>query len=882
MLERLKSWLTGRRRSSREDMADVFKAKYERFKELLDSNAQLSHIIADIEDKLQGRKIFGMSYVRSQSALSAFHTMRMVQSLNALSGQKYHALFDVLERINAQIKEHIQTQKETALTDWVLPYERINKEMVDYVGGKNANLGEVRNGVGLPIPEGYAITTEAFHYVMRANDLVDEINRIKMRLDPNEPESVTEVSESIQGLILLAVIPPDLEHSILEAHQSMLERIRNKVSGDVGPRVALRSSAIGEDSELSYAGQYLSVLNVTEEMLIRTYKYILASLYTPRAISYRLNKGIRDEDIAMSVACLEMVESVASGVVYSRHPYNILDNNVLISAVWGLGPYAVDGVITPDTYRVSKEGSLQILEKSISDKPVKLVSNPAGGLSEVPNPPELRASPCLPDSKIRELARYALDLENHYGCPQDMEWALDPSDNLIVLQTRPLNLGTPSLSSTKALEEKLTGYEILLDGGASACPGVGFGPAYHVRSDEDLNNFPEGGVLIARRSSPKFVVVMKKAQAIVTDAGSVTGHMASLSREFGIPTLLDTKRATEVIPQGAEITVDAISGRVFQGRVEELMGLGRQRESHMMGTPVYETLKKVSASIIPLHLVDPKSPDFTPESCKSMHDIMRLVHEFSYSEMFQISDLVSEEEGCAVKLVAPIPLDLYVIDLGNGIRPSEEPRSKIEVEDIVCIPFRALLTGLLHEDLRVQQPRPIQLKGFLSVMSEQMFTCNYSAERFGDRSYAILSDKYLNFSSRVGYHYSIVDSYCGKTVNKNYITFSFKGGAADFVRRNRRVRCIGMILQELGFHVEVDGDRVTARVQKYEQPVMEEKLDRIGRLLIFTRQMDMLMNTEASVSIIAEAFLKEDYHYETSVCEPPILDSEKRETSGKN
>jgi pyruvate,water dikinase len=166
------------------------------------------------------------------------------------------------------------------------------------------------------------------------------------------------------------------------------------------------------------------------------------------------------------------------------------------------------------------------------------------------------------------------------------------------------------------------------------------------------------------------------------------------------------------------------------------------------------------------------------------------------------------------------------------------------------------------EDFKVPQVRPVEFKGFISVMSEQILTNPQASDRFGDRSFAIISDKYLNFSSRVGYHYSVLDAYCGQTVSKNYITFSFKGGAADEVRRNRRVRSIAVILRELGFNVDVQGDRVDARMQKYEGPVIEEKLDQLGRLLIFTRQMDMLMNTEASVEGVARNFLSGNYRYE--------------------
>jgi pyruvate,water dikinase len=191
----------------------------------------------------------------------------------------------------------------------------------------------------------------------------------------------------------------------------------------------------------------------------------------------------------------------------------------------------------------------------------------------------------------------------------------------------------------------------------------------------------------------------------------------------------------------------------------------------------------------------------------------------------------------------------------------------VTLEQIASTPLLAVLRGMLHPDLRAKEPRPIQLSGLFSVMREQLMASPNVEERFGDRSYAIISDKYLNFSSRVGYHYSVLDAYVGQTVNKNYITFSFKGGAADDVRRNRRVRAIALALMGLGFAVEAKGDRVDARLQKYEAQILEEKLDYLGRLLQFTRQMDMLMVSEASVEAVARNFLEGNYGFDLGAVE---------------
>jgi pyruvate,water dikinase len=843
-----------------EDIGAVFRFKYGLFKELLTSNTQLLDIITDMEEKLQGHQLFGMSYVRSNATRAVFHAFRMVKSLDVLSGHRYPMLYPVLEGIHQNIKGELEQKKGITAPALVLPYAEITKEMTDWVGGKNAHLGEVQNRLHLPIPQGFAITTAAYEAFLTHNDLVEEINKRKLAIDINDLESIREASAEIQEMIKSALIPPALEEAILSAYAQMSESLGH---GEALPRVSLRSSAIGEDSELSFAGQYLTALNVTSGNLLDTYKAVLASLYTPRAISYRLVKGIRDEDIAMSVACLQMIDSKASGVMYSRHPVLIMEDNVIINAVWGLGPYAVEGILNPDSFTVAKNADLTLLEAKITPKPMQLVNSPAGGVEEIPVAPESQDQGCLTPEQIKTLASYAVKLEEHYGVPQDIEWALDWQDRLYVLQARPLQL--KSSEENVAAIPRLPGYPVLVEGGAVACSGVGCGPAYHVRDIEALKDFPEGAVLVARHSSPKFVMVMGRAQGIVADHGSVSGHMAALTREFGVPTILGAEGATETIPPGVEITVDAYSGRVYRGRVPELLELQRPRETHMTGTPVYQTLRKIADLIIPLHLLDPQAPTFKPEHCQSLHDISRFAHELSYKVMFQVSDHISYEKGGAVKLAVPIPLDLYIVDLGEGLAGHAPRARKVTEENVASVPFKALLKGMLHEDLRGLEPRPIHVSGLLSVMREQMLSG--PGERFGDRSYAVISGKYLNFSSRVGYHYSILDSYCGDNINNNYITFSFKGGAADDVRRNRRVRAIAKVLEQMDFTVDVKGDQVSARLLKYPRPVIEEKLDIIGRLLLFTRQMDMLMDSEYSVDAVVNNFLAGNYRYDQGLVE---------------
>lgn len=839
--------------SSQTAMNELFRFRYSLFKELLSANSQLLTLLSDIDEKLKGEQVFGFSYIKNQVNKSLQHAFQMVKSLNVMSGSKYRGLYTSLENINSAIKAITDEHKIDHAPANAVAYTRISLKDADWAGGKNANLGEILNTIGIPVPRGFAITTRAFNTFFDFNDLKEEIINQKNVIYVNEIEQLTKLSEETIKLIRSKPMPPELAQELQDA-------CREIWGEDDSVLLALRSSAVGEDGDLSYAGQYLTMLGVRFPELNEAYKAVIASLYSARSLSYRSSKGVLDEHLAMAVACLEMVDSRASGVLYTRHPYNIVDENILINAVWGLGPYAVDGVIIPDSYAVSKDEALSIQNKTVSNKPVQLKLNPEGGVEERPVPLEEQDAPCLSDAQIRQLAGYGAALERHYNCPQDVEWALKANGELLILQSRPLKIENPK--NFCLLEAApLPGYELLLNECDIAAQGVACGPAVHVDKLDDLADFPEGGVLIARHSSPEYVAVMRICSAIVVEAGSVSGHMAALAREFEVPTLISPEPAMARIPAGSLVTVDAYAGRVYGGQVEELLqAMNKTREAHMKGTPVYEQLQRIAKHIVPLNLTNPAAPEFAPESCSTLHDLARFCHEQSYKEMFQISDLASKLHGWSLKLDASLPMDIHLIDLGGGLSDQVHPdQETVQLRHIESAPFRALITGMLNKDVHGHEPRPVNLGGLLSVMMEQSLSPGHVGERFGDRSYAIIADKYLNFSSRVGYHYSVVDAYCGETVNKNYVTFSFKGGAADSVRKNRRVRAISLILEQEGFKVSVKVDKVDARIQKYPKSYIELKIDMLGRLLIFTRQLDMLMTTEESVRWAAENFLAGNY-----------------------
>lgn len=837
----------GRPAKNRADRAVVkaFRKRYARFRKLLDANATLAELMAGMEDKLQGNSLFGQLYVRNTANKAVQLTRRMAANLEEMSGGRHKGLTAAVDQIEQRILELLGSgqarQGDCQLL--TLSLSELDLSMVDWVGGKNANLGEMRTA-DIPVPRGFAVTIAAFYRFFAHENLAAKVDALLSRLDADDLEGFTALLDSVRAVVEAAPLPD----ALLEA----LDTAWKDNFGDENLRLAVRSSAQSEDGNKSFAGQFLTELNVSRAELAESYRKVVASIFTPSATLYRLHQGILLSESAMAVACLEMVDAVSSGVAYSHDPVNLLQDVQIINGVWGLGRYAVDGLVEPDLWVFTRDGNPELARRRAGAKDRKLVIGPDGELTDMRVPTEEQWSFCLTEEEARELARLVMRLESHYGGYQDVEWAKTKDGRLVILQSRPLDTRAGSTAPKPPL---LTQYPLLLEGGDIAYPGVGHGPVFIHKNNEDLITFPEGGVLVATHSNAAYAAIMDKAQAVITETGGVTGHMATICREYRVPTILNVHDVMLKLSHGQEVTVDAFAGRVYEGKAEELLPLRLELDPvRLQDTPVHTTLREVSRLILPLTLTDPSSPRFTPQGCKTLHDIMRYAHEKSYQEMFAISDSAVDAGAGALKLKAPLPIDLHIIDLDKGVNAPPDART-VTPEQVTSAPFKALLNGMLHPGVLFRKPRPINMGGFMSVMGQQMVNPQGGDGRFGDKSYAIISDRYMNFSSRVGYHYSVLDTYCGNTTSKNYISFSFQGGAAGENRRIRRIRAIALVLEDMGFTVSIQGDSVKSRFQKYPKEVIEDRLDHLGRLLQVTRQMDMLMVNDEAIAQFRKDFM---------------------------
>ncbi len=454
------------------------------------------------------------------------------------------------------------------LVSW---FESLRKTDVPSVGGKNANLGEMINA-GFPVPPGFAVTAYSYMRFIEETGIASKIYEIirETVTDPSDPKLYEIASRRIRELIEATPMPKDIENAIHSAYEELGRKL-----GMNDVFVSVRSSATAEDlADASFAGQQETYLNVrgTTEVLEKTVK-CWSSLFTPRAIFYRTEKGFAHEKVLISVGVQKMVNSRAAGVMFTMNPVTGDAGQIIIEGNYGLGESVVSGAVTPDDFVIDKK-DLSIVERRLSKKMVRYIRDPNTGKTvhtEVPS--DQQEAPCINDEEIGKLAELASSIEKHYAKAQDIEWAIDQDlpfpSNVFILQSRPETVWTLKAETSKAEIEKMKPTEtlnVIVKGIAAGKRSSGVGIAKVVMNIEEAGKtMRKGDILVTDMTNPDYVPYMKLAAAIVTDKGGVTCHASIVSRELGIPCVVGTGNATQLMVTGREYTVDSNSGVVYEG-----------------------------------------------------------------------------------------------------------------------------------------------------------------------------------------------------------------------------------------------------------------------------------------------------------------------------
>ena len=831
-------------------------ARYRAFKCLLEHNRAALERIARLEQLYYGSRPFGLATARIEYVALVEAAYGIVSALERLVGEEQPALKALVERIDDDVEQLFQPQHcPLNNRSLVLPFADLQAEAKTLVGAKAANLAAIGNSLGLPVPAGFAITAQACERFLEDNGLTERIRAELAGVIPGDRDGTAGHSRNLQALVLGAEVPSELAGAI----QAEFRRLQADLGGTL--HVAVRSSALGEDTEPSFAGQYATVLNVTEAELLAAYKKVLASKYSAAAICYRIQHGLDDAETPMAAAVVAMVQARASGVVYSRDPAQPEASLIRVNALWGLGERLVDGSATPDVFLVDR-ATLAIRSRSIADKPWRLASREQDGTRLDATPAHEAAAPSLSDRQVMALADYCLRLESFFGGPQDVEWASDADGSIHLLQSRPLFL--PEISPADKTRREFPGHPVLLAQGVVASPGTACGRVYLPRTEADLLAVPRDAILVVGSAAPQYASLAGQIKGLIAEVGSASSHMASVAREFGLPAIVDATDAGRRLVHGELVTLAASSATVYRGAVQPLLDEQRPGAKLILDSPLYRRLRAILDLIAPLHLIDSASAGFSPEACTSLHDVIRYSHELAVGAMFGLSKGLLAADR-AVLLATKLPLNLYLVDLGGGLFAGEAP---VRADRIACRPLRALWAGMTHPGVSWAGAMSVGPDTFGSRMAAAA-TAEFGEQPGGD-SYALISADYVNFSARFAYHFATVDALCSEHSAQNYIGLQFTGGAGSYYGRGLRVELMADILARLGFGVDINGDLLEARFSRRNAADTGDRLDQLGRLLASCKLLDMRLSSPAEIAACSEAFLAGHYDFLARDATPPL------------
>lgn len=505
--------------------------------------------------------------------------------------------------------------------DYVIVLDKTGKDDIKLVGGKGANLGELIK-FGVPVPNGFAITTCSFDKLIEVNHIKDKIEQILQNIDVDDISSLMKSSRQIKEMILSSSIPTEIESKVMESYQNLIDADKHvdiqidnhSTQGDM-PLLAVRSSATAEDlPTASFAGQQSSFLNVHgRKELIESIKNCWASLFEPRAIFYRKKHGISKASIAVIIQ--RMINSEKSGVMFTIDP-TTGNNIILIEATWGLGESIVGGEVSPDSYKVDKkklEGknwtSDAIIDLRISQK-TKIVTYDYASNTTIKYdmPQNLVNTQVLTEDQILTLAKYGIMIEKYYkDHPQDIEFAIDKNGNIVFVQTRDITTKPNTKNKIDITNEK----KVLQGIGAS--PGIASGIVKVVISKDDIKNIEKGDIIVTTMTSPDLVPRMNMSAAIVTDLGGRTCHAAIVSREMGIPAIVGTQYATRILQNNQKVTVDAFNGIVYNGIIDlsTAISIGDklQKKTGNIEVPIKKITKtKIKVNVAFAHKIEEIEP----------------------------------------------------------------------------------------------------------------------------------------------------------------------------------------------------------------------------------------------------------------------------------
>ncbi|UCE67250.1 MAG: hypothetical protein JSU85_04340 [Candidatus Zixiibacteriota bacterium] len=824
------------------ELRRLFRWKYENLRNLLRQNSELLETLSDIQSHV-GDRIPRNVFTHHQISDLLDGTLIMIGILNNIADDAPFRLHRVYRQIAGKVQEALWKVKVEKTPSILIPLETVDRSQLNDTGGKAGHLGELRKILPENIPRGFVLTTTAYQMLLNENNLTGQIRALYSKIDLDDLKGAEFICAQIKRFVKNGIIPEPVTETI--------EKYAQSICTGTEYTWAVRSSAVGEDGLFSFAGQFDSFLNVPMNKLTHAYLNVVVSRFNTNAVLYRLSNDVKDAESPMAVLFIPMIDAESSGVILTRNPAAPDDDNIIISSVKGLAVDLVAGKAESDTLFIDRH-TLNLTKQICGIKESIIVASGDEGLEKKAVSPQVKNRLSISKEKAVELARIALTIEDHFGLPQDIEWVIDKKGKCWIIQSRPIRVGDiPRLESEEQVKSR-----VLARGGATIFPGRAQGNLQYLESTNKLDEIEKGAILLSRYAEPEITSVFPRISGLITEKGHPTGHAANVAREYGLPSLFNLDNAVEKLKNVNEIGLDSARRKVYAGLPwPDLPVLETQRYSPKQKKP--DVLRDL---LFQLNLTDPAASNFTPSGCKSIHDIIRYVHQKAVTSLFDLGDEQVKNLKESFKLLdSNIPLFLTVLDIGDTIDKEFSRHKKVPPGGILSQPFRALWSGISHPDIRWAGRSAVSLSGMAAVVMTSMSENIDAVRRMGDRNYIIVGPEYLNFNARLAYHYTMIDALVCDRTHNNYITFRFRGGGAGRSRRDLRARFLTGVLRFIGFSVDQREDLVTAWYKGYGKEACEEKLEILGKLMGCARQLDMLTDNIQRVNDYIEHFLNGDY-----------------------
>jgi len=827
----------------RRDSAATFGALFVHFRRVVTTNNQILEKIADLERVLGGEYIYDRAFLQSAVFEIVEQCRHVIYHLNAMSDDRYAPLFERFITITNHLSDILAGGLGPYGAMLVLDWEVLHRDLGHLAGNKGASLGEASNSLRLPVPAGFVVSTTGYRRFMEANDLYERITRVLEKGNDTDLQA-----NQIMILFAGAKMPADLAGAIKQA----LRKIRTRFPAV--ERFAVRSSGVDEDGERSFAGQFTSLLDIPMSGVAAACIKVMASRFTEGVCRY-MEPGTPVEAAPMAVVVQPMIDAQSSGVLYTRDPNNPTAETMVLSAVPGLSEDLALGRDSGDRFVFDRAHPFGLRMSTIGLRIAR--GGELDPLARIPNGLR-RGSGVVELNLIRRMAEYGLLLEKRFEYSQDIEWCVDGSGQIWILQSRPLRLRQEKGDrlTLNQLSEKLAGLPVLMTGRGHICQlGLAGGRVVHVNEATRVENFPVGAVAVSHFADPVLAEIVRRASAIITDVGSPTSHLATIARECRTPALFGTEKGTALLPEGVEVMVDIETQTVYQGRMELPAELPWNEEFEPLpGSMEDSLLRSLLRLIAPLNLTDPDSPAFRMENCRTIHDFLRFCHEKAVAELIGFRLPIKLISGDQAPLLATgLPINLRILDIGGGLK--RRGGNQVTAQNINCMPFIFFLKGFLNRDFWSEVPPSMGLRDVIAGVIRSLGRLGQAPYRKGE-NLAIIAEHYCNLNLRLGYHFNIIDCYLSEEADDNYVYFRFAGGFAEPGKRERRVMMISQILTGLHFKVEQKGDLLQGKVKMLEGRDMEAILVRLGELAAFTRHLDIKMVDDQAVTDFFNEFLR--------------------------